>query len=448
MKSFVGTIVCGVFLCFSHPPSVWAQESAAPPILTVDQAVQIALAGNRDLKIAELTVESSKWQVASTKTNRLPAISTYLLGSGSLTSPTFLFKKGSLGKVGGLPVPESDSRIPLSSGMTGYALAQALQPLSQLYKISLSIYEQELATANDNEQLRSQRQSVVANVKQDYYSLLQTQSSIDDTNAYIKQYEETERVTDQYLAQEAVLKSDSLTVKAQLAQYRYQLVELNNTLQTQKEQLNDLLGRNLDTDFRTEPVPAMSFEELDLKYAQQRALTQRPEIRQAEIGLKKADTDRKLAKAQYIPDISASIHYFTPINTELLPTNIATAGLEMSWDPWDWGRRRDDLKQKVIGVSQAQFQLEKARSQVLLDVNNNFRKLSQSRQMLSVTQAAKDAANEKLRETNDKFSKEAVLLRDVLQQQTAVANANKDYENALLSFWSAKANFEKALGQE
>jgi outer membrane protein TolC len=332
--------------------------------------------------------------------------------------------------------------------MTGYALAQALQPLSQLYKISLSIYEQELATQNDNEQLRSQRQNVVANVKQDYYALLQTQSSIDDTNAYIKQYEETDRVTDQYLAQEAVLKSDSLTVKAQLAQYRYQLMELNNTLQTQKEQLNDLLGRNLDTDFRTEPVPAMSFEELDLKFAQQRALTQRPEIRQAEIGVKKADTDRKLAKAQYIPDISASIHYFTPINTELLPTNIATAGLEMSWDPWDWGRRRDDLKQKVIGLSQAQYQLDKARSQVLLDVNNNFRKLSQSRQLLSVTQAAKDAANEKLRETNDKFSKEAVLLRDVLQQQTAVANANKDYENALLSFWTARANFEKALGQE
>jgi outer membrane protein TolC len=40
------------------------------------------------------------------------------------------------------------------------------------------------------------------------------------------------------------------------------------------------------------------------------------------------------------------------------------------------------------------------------------------------------------------------LERDVLQQQSAVASANNEYEQALLSFWTAKANFEKALGEE
>jgi outer membrane protein TolC len=81
-------------------------------------------------------------------------------------------------------------------------------------------------------------------------------------------------------------------------------------------------------------------------------------------------------------------------------------------------------------------------------VNNRYRKLAQSRQGLTVAQAAREAAEEKLREVNDKFSKEAVLLRDVLQQQTALSTANHDYEEALLGFWSAKANFEKALGEE
>jgi len=41
-----------------------------------------------------------------------------------------------------------------------------------------------------------------------------------------------------------------------------------------------------------------------------------------------------------------------------------------------------------------------------------------------------------------------VLLRDVLEQEAAVANANHVYEESLLLFWSAKANFEKALGEE
>ena len=71
----------------------------------------------------------------------------------------------------------------------------------------------------------------------------------------------------QYLAQESVLKSDSLEVKAKLAQAQYQVVQLQDTLQTQKEQLNELLARDLDTPFRTEQVPAITPAEMDLKTA-------------------------------------------------------------------------------------------------------------------------------------------------------------------------------------
>ena len=39
-------------------------------------------------------------------------------------------------------------------------------------------------------------------------------------------------------------------------------------------------------------------------------------------------------------------------------------------------------------------------------------------------------------------------MRDVLQQQAAVANADHEYEQSLLAFWNAKADFEKALGEE
>ena len=49
---------------------------------------------------------------------------------------------------------------------------------------------------------------------------------------------------------------------------------------------------------------------------------------------------------------------------------------------------------------------------------------------------------------NDQYRHSAVLLRDVLQQQAAVANADHEYEQSLLAFWNAKAIFEKALGEE
>lgn len=424
------------------------QVAPSAPLLTLNDAIQAALANNRELKIASLEVEKSKWQVASVKTRRLPGFKTYLFGSGNLTNPSFLFKQGSLGTFHGEPIPSQNQNIPLSGGFTGYALAEASQPLTQLYKIHLRIREQELSADFNSEEYRGKRQSVLTNVKQAYYAMLQTESSLDVAQADVKQYEETKRVASQYLAQEAVLRSDFLDADAKLAQAHYQIVNLNNNLQTQKEQLNDLLGRDIETDFRTEQVPAITAEETDLRLAQQKALSLRPEIHEATIKVQKAEYDRKLAKADYIPDINAAIRYFTPMNTELLPTNIAAAGVEMSWEPFEWGRRKDEVKQKAIDVDESQYQLQQVRSQILMDVNNRYRKLAQSRQGLSVAQAAQQAATEKLREVNDKFSKEAVLLRDVLQQETTVSNANHDYEEALLGFWTAKSNFEKALGEE
>ena len=138
----------------------------------------------------------------------------------------------------------------------------------------------------------------------------------------------------------------------------------------------------------------------------------------------------------------------SPINTQILPQNIASAGVEMKWDPFDWGGRRDDVKQKEATVDQSKYQLQETRSQVLLDVDNTFRKLSESRSLVVVAGAARDAADEKLREVTDQFRKSIVLLRDLLEQQAAAISANEEYQQSLLAFWSAKANFEKALGEE
>jgi len=101
-----------------------------------------------------------------------------------------------------------------------------------------------------------------------------------------------------------------------------------------------------------------------------------------------------------------------------------------------------------VGVQQSHYQLQETQAQVLLDVDNTFRKLEESRTLLEVAQAGRDAAGEKLREVSDQFKHSAVLLRDLLQQQASVANADHEYEQSLLSFWNAKAAFEKALGEE
>lgn len=425
-----------------------AQDFRAAPQLTLGEAIQIAIANNRPLKISQLEVEKSNWQLKDTKTKRLPALNTYVFGSGLLNSPVFTFPRGTFGNVAGSPVPARNIDVSLSPGATAYVVAQASQPLTQLYKIHLGVAEQQLSVELDSEKARGQRQSMIRDVKQAYYAVSETESALEAEGATVKQYEELDRLVLQYVSQETALKSDSLDVKAKLAQEQYKILQLQDKLDTEKEQLNNLMGRDISTRFRVQQIPVPSLEETDLTVAQQTALSHRPEIKQAEITVKQAEYDRRLAKAQYIPDVGAAVHYLSPFNVEILPKNIVSAGVELNWEPWDWGRRRDDINQKQVALEQSQYQLKETQSKVLMDVDSRFRKLSETRSLLVAAEAARTASTEKLREITQKFEQKAVLLRDVLQQQAAVASANSDYAQALSSFWSAKADFERAMGED
>src|SRR5215472_2137120 len=88
-----------------------AQESSSHT-LTLDEAIHLAIASNRTLKVASLDVDRSKWQIAEFKTNRLPAFSGTVLGSQLLTEPSFTFKEGAFGTFPGIgPVPGKNTEV-------------------------------------------------------------------------------------------------------------------------------------------------------------------------------------------------------------------------------------------------------------------------------------------------------------------------------------------------
>jgi len=426
-----------------------AAQEPAPRLLTLDEAVQLAIANNRSLKIATLEVDKSKWQIAEIKTKRLPAMSTTVLGSQLLNDLSFTFKEGAFGNFPATgPIPNKDTKITTPREPTAYVVGQVTQPLSQLYKLHLGVRAQELNSQLTSEKARAERQEVVKDVKQAYYAVLQSESELEAAEATVKQYQELDRVVLQRVSQEAAFKSDSLDVKAKLAHEQYTLVQLRNTLNSRKEYLNDLLGRDIRTEFSVEQVPAASFEEIELKMAQERALARRPEIKQAELNVRQAEYSRRMAKADYIPDVGIAFNYLSPFNVEVLPKNVASLGLELKWEPWDWGRRKDVFNEKKIAEGQAQNQLHDAQSKVLMEVNSRFRKLEESRVLIAVTQAERDAAQQRLREVTSKYQQQAVLLSDVLKQQAAAAGAHDDYQQALLGFWTAKSDFEKSMGED
>ena len=93
-------------------------------------------------------------------------------------------------------------------------------------------------------------------------------------------------------------------------------------------------------------------------------------------------------------------------------------------------------------------QADDAQSQVLVDLNDKFRKLRESRGQLRVAQLARETSAENFRVIQEKFKVQASLVRDVLESEAGLEQAGSDYRQALLSYWNARIEFERALGEE
>ena len=106
------------------------------------------------------------------------------------------------------------------------------------------------------------------------------------------------------------------------------------------------------------------------------------------------------------------------------------------------------MKQKSIVLEQSKQQLEETKAQVLVNVDNQFRSLKEARAAVFVAGTNQQAAGEKLREITAQYGQKTALLRDVLQQQAASEAANAQYIQAEAAFWTAKANFQNAIGEE
>jgi outer membrane protein len=211
--------------------------------------------------------------------------------------------------------------------------------------------------------------------------------------------------------------------------------------------LNLLLGRDLRTSFNVVNVSENVLYELSLDAAQNHALYERAEVRTARLQQRQAGLQRRLRRAERLPDVSLTLGYFAPLGLSVLPQHVFGAGVSVKWEPFDWGRKRRETSEAEHNIAQADNALREAEAQVLLDVNTRFRKLEEARVLLRVVQAAQLAAQERLRVASNKFKQEAALLKDVLQTQSAVADTNHQYQQALLALLTARADFEKAIGQ-
>ena len=427
---------------------VQAQQSAPPyaESLTLDQAIALALRDNHAMKIARLEVDKADENISAAKTYRLPSLHAYTLVSGNLADNKLEVPNPSANLFPGIGpfFTLNDRRKP-----TAVFAASVIEPLTQQYRIGLNIKLERVSRELAQAKLRQQQNETINKVKKAYYAILQTRSSLSSVEEALKSYHELDKVTGDYVIQQAALKADHLAVQTQLAKVEYEQLDLSNRLATQKEQLNTLLGRDVDTSFEVTGVPEFTSFETDLTAARKLALERRPELEQARLGIEQATLDRRIKKSEYIPDVSAGFVYLTPRNyASVIPKNFANVGVVVSWEFFDWGRKKHQLAEKDKAVEQTKNALKETEDEVLIDVGDKFRKLQQSGQALRVARLAENSAKENLRVSTGQYKFQAVLLSNVLQSQASLAEATNEYQQALLAYWTAKAEFEKSLGED
>jgi outer membrane protein TolC len=299
------------------------------------------------------------------------------------------------------------------------------------------------------ESARQTRQSTINEVRRLYYGILQHESARKSLQSAVEFLRQLDQDTKRNVVQRVVLEADVLDVKSQLAQAEYVVLQLEDPLETEKSQLNRLMGRSPDTPFETDPLSATDFELPELKAAYLMAFESRPEAHLARLQVKKAELERRIKSAERIPDVSLAVSALETVNlSQVLPNRLSTAGVQVSWDLFDWGRKRRQTEEKRLAKEQAELDAKEVEDQIAIEVGHQYRKLVEARKAVEVAQASQSAARELLRVTRNRYAQRESLLSDVLKVQTSMAGADHRFAQALLELATAQADFEKALGRD
>jgi outer membrane protein TolC len=416
--------------------------------LTLDRALELAFQGSRTLEISTLEVTKAEQRLVAARTHRYPVLQVDLQGSKPLESIEFGFERGVFGEFPGIgPIPASDTQVTSSTDFTWFLNATLAQPLTGQYRIGLGVRFAELDVDLQRERSRGERQALASRVREAYVAVLQAESARTAADEALGFLRELERVVADQVERETALRLDLLDVRSRLAGSEYQVRVARHAVDSAKEQLNLLLGREVATPFEVQFLPPPGPLETDLEQAVARALGARPDLSEARLQVRLAELDRRSKRAEHIPDLNLVLSNYS-FNVEFLPRDVQTAGLALSWEPFDWGRRRRETAEKAVALKQSERAAAEAEAAARVEVGALYRGLDDSRALVDVREAERSAAKEKARVLANRYQAQAALLKDVLQAQSDLAQAEDGWRQAVLAFWTARAGFLRAVGEE
>lgn len=429
---FPGLSLFILFLLACPAPAEELRPEGKP--LTLDQCTAIALKYHPSLQANQASVEASKARVEQALANYYPQVNF----SNSYSKATSNF-------YGTGPYPRSTSNnwTFYDSFSTGLSLNQNIYDFgrtSNTVKVN-----RENAKASE-EDVATTKQTVVLNVKQAYFGVLQTLRLIqvgEETVNQMKQHLEQARGFYQAGTRPKI---DVTKAEVDLANAELGLIRLRNNYQVARVTLNNALGLREDLRFAIEDSLGFKPREITLEEILKISFAQRPEILQLKARQRGQEAGIKLAQASYYPTLSGNAGYLY-------------RGSELNNLYWDWSfaatisiplfsgfSSPNQVAEARANLRNLQAQEENLKLNIRLEGEQAYLSLKEADERIRVAEKAVAQAQENFELATGRYQVGVGSPLEVTDAEVLLANARANHIQALYDYKVSEARIDKAMG--
>jgi outer membrane protein TolC len=425
-------------LCLGNGLLLGQQTGSTPPrVITLHEAVELALKHNHVVRIAEFKVEEKEHAKEVARSAYFPLVrndSAFV----HVTDTQFIeIPAGGLGVVGSTLIPPQP--LVLNQGGPTFMTSGTglVQPLTQLFKVKARNDAVRAELDETRGKARGVQNDIALKVHQLYYKILIAQSRRSAIEAKILASEDLQSERVQQVKYGSTLDADLIESRAQALQAKQELLSNDLQLSDLRMQFNESVGFPLEKevalDPQVSPPPGSCLREECLKVA----LESHPEIAEAQAAVEQAAAGIRLAKREYLPDVEAFARYSYQNNVPFLARNFGTFGFHLNFDLFDGGKRRAVVRERDAQLAQAKENLARVSDEVELRVRAAYNKLERTQQMVAVSEELLALRTESRRVAAQQIEQGASLRSQVqaavaqeLEAQTTLLQSQLDYAQA------------------
>jgi outer membrane protein len=394
----------------------------AQDVLTLENAVGIALEKSYDIQIAQMQQNVAEMQVFKGNAGMMPRVDLNAnLGSAFNGVNQKLSNGTEINRFGQTYTPTSNVAMSwlLYDGKRMYATLDRLKGQSQLSQL----------------QTRQMMENTVVNVMQAYFEVMRQKQTVAFLQTIIKYYQERLTITDQRWQFGKGSKLDFLQSKTELNNQVTQLVQSQNDLKNAKVNLNNLLIRPADQDFDVQEVVGVMYDPTpeQLK-SQARTANKNLQI------LKKA-TDNSLISQREVAalklpriTLNSSFGYSlskTNAGLFLYNQNVGlNVGLAATWNIFNGEITRRQIQTSKINTDILRKQEENLVVQIESDLVRAYNQYQTDKQLLKLEEENNEIADENLKISLEKFKLGGSTILELNEAQRSLNTSLNRLTNA------------------